>query len=147
MSFKTKALGSALAVSLGVSGFMFSQRSTENLQDVHRDLRKLTACALDRTTVDFVVVDGRRTMREHLINVSNGRSWVKRSRHVDGLAIDFAAYVGGKITYNSPPYYKISKAFYSCSESLDIPITWGGEWRVRDLMHIELHKSRYKQGI
>lgn len=120
------------------SGSVFSLRSLENLKETHPSLQNLSHCALNRSTVDFVVVDGRRTMKEHLINVANGRSWTKRSKHIDGLAIDFAAYVNGKVTYDPKPYREIAKAFYSCADEMNIEMTWGGEWRVQDLMHVEI---------
>ena len=143
MGFRTKSLAGVGIVVAGISGFLFSQRSLDNLKGVHPDLQTLSACALDKTTVDFIVIDGLRTEEEHKINVANGRSWVKRSRHQDGLAIDFAAYVNGKVTYNPEPYRKIATAFYYCSDKHGIPITWGGEWKVRDYMHIELHRGAY----
>ncbi len=84
------------------------------------------------------MIDGLRTAKEHARNVANGKSWIKRSKHQDGLAIDFAAYVNGKITYQPAPYYEIAYAFFTCSEEMNIPIIWGGNWRAKDLMHIEL---------
>lgn len=143
MSFKNKALAGAVALSIGASGYVFSARSIGNIQEVHPDLQLLTQCALDKSTTDFVVVDGKRTLQEHWVNVRNGRSWTNRSRHVDGMAVDFAAYVGGKITYEPKYYYNIGAAFFVCSEKHDIPIIWGGDWRVRDYMHIELDRRRY----
>lgn len=143
MGFKTKAFGAACVVCAAISGFVFSSRSTGNLSEVHKDLQILADCAIKKTPVDFVVIDGLRTAQEHLINVANGRSWTKRSRHQDGLAIDFAAYVDGKITYKSKYYKPIADAFYACGEKHDIRITWGGEWRAQDLMHIELHRKDY----
>lgn len=143
MSFRKKALAGTLAVSIGVSGYMFSARSHYNLQEVDKDLQRVATCALDKSLVDFVVVDGRRTAEEQLVNIANGKSWIKRSRHQDGKAIDIAALENGKVTYGPEPYYKISDAFYYCSDKLNIPIVWGGEWRVQDLMHIELEKGAY----
>lgn len=143
MSFRKNALAGTLAVCLGVSGYMFSARSHYNLQEVDKDLKRVATCALDKSLVDFVVVDGRRTAEEHLINVANGKSWIKRSRHQDGKAIDIAAIESGSVTYGQAPYYKIADAFYFCSDKLHVPIVWGGEWRVQDLMHFELEKGAY----
>ena len=143
MKTKIKVLGTLCAVAVGVSGFVFSQRSINNLVETHADMQRVTTCALKKTTVDFVVIDGLRTAEEHRINVANGRSWTRRSLHQDGLAVDVAAYVNGVITYKPEQYYPIAAAFYYCSEQLDIPITWGGEWRVKDLMHFELHRGAY----
>lgn len=125
-------------VLVGFSGFVFSERSLNNVREVDPRLQRVAECALQKTTVDFVVIDGRRTIEEHINNVRNGRSWIKRSKHVDGLALDFAAYVDGKVTYEPVHYASIAAAFYYCASELNTPITWGGEWRVQDLMHIEL---------
>jgi hypothetical protein len=51
--------------------------------------------------------------------------------------------IDGKITYAPEPYYKIAAAFYDCSNRLDVPTVWGGTWKVRDLMHIELDRKAY----
>lgn len=142
MSTRTKALGVLCGVCVAVSGYVFSARSTSNLNEVRPALQAVASCSLQHSPVDFVVVDGGRTADEHKNNVAGGRSWIKRSKHQDGLAIDIAAYVDGKITYNPAPYYKIAEAFYYCSDALDTPITWGGEWRVQDLMHYELKENQ-----
>jgi len=143
MSFRTKALGIVCAACIATSGYVFSSRSINNLKETHVDLQRLATCALEKTPVDFVVVDGMRSAEEHAINLKNGFSWIKRSRHQDGMAIDVAAYVDGAITYAPEPYYGVAGAFYLCSELMDIPIVSGGEWRAKDLMHIELDRKRY----
>lgn len=141
MSIKSKVIKGVCVGAVAVSGYVFSQRSLDNLIETHPDMQKVAHCALKHTTVDFVVVDGLRTMKEHLINVANGRSWIKRSKHIDGLAIDVAAYVNGAITYESQYYYPIADAFYKCANDMQIDITWGGEWRVKDLMHFEINNA------
>lgn len=138
MTSSAKVLGAVCAVCVAASGFVYGTRSQTNLAEVRPELRAVAHCALSRSPVDFVVVDGGRTPEEHKNNVAAGRSWIKRSKHQDGLAIDVAAYVNGKITYDPAPYQHINAAFQSCSYSLSTPITWGGDWRVRDLMHFEL---------
>lgn len=143
MTIKNAAISAVCAVCVVASGFVYSQRSLLNLSEVDQHLQTVAECAIRHTPVDFVVIDGGRTAREHVVNVANGKSWVKRSRHQDGMAIDIAAWVNGQITYEPAPYYKIADAFYFCSETLNIPIVWGGEWKVKDLMHFELDRRRY----
>lgn len=138
MSTRTKVLSGICAGCIAVSGYVFSARSLDNLKEVSPLIQEVAECALKHTTADFVVVDGGRSAEEHRNNVAAGRSWIRRSKHQDGLAIDIAAYSHGKITYNPAPYYKIAEAFYYCSDGLGIPIIWGGEWKVQDLMHFEL---------
>lgn len=143
MRVPAKVISVACAACVVVSGYVFSQRSILNLSEVDPALYAVSECAIRRTTVDFVVVDGGRTAAEHKINVANGKSWTKRSRHQDGKAIDFAAFVNKKITYETKYYAPIADAFAACSLELNVPIVWGGEWKVQDLMHIELDRKRY----
>jgi peptidoglycan L-alanyl-D-glutamate endopeptidase CwlK len=143
MSFRTKALGAVCAACIAASGFVYSQRSITNLNETRVEMQTLGNCAIERTPVDYVIVDGGRTQEEHLKNVANGKSWTKRSRHQDGAAIDIAAYVEGKITYEAKYYEPILGTFYFCSELHNIPIITGGEWKAGDFMHIELDRKYY----
>ena len=143
MSIKAKALAAVCTACVAFSGYVYSTRSNDNLIETRQEIQRVSHCALSRSPVDFVIIDGGRTAAEHKKNLENGRSWTKRSRHQDGAAIDFAAYVNGAITYAPEPYWQIAGAFYQCSEALKIPIIWGGEWRAQDLMHIELNREYY----
>ncbi len=143
MSIGQRVIGVACAACVVVSGYVFSQRSILNLRETRPPLQAVAECAIRRSPVDFVIVDGGRTEAEHKINVANGKSWVKRSRHQDGAAIDFAAFVDRKITYDAKYYAPIANAFKVCSLELKVPIVWGGEWKVKDLMHIELDRRVY----
>lgn len=143
MNWKQSILGVAVTICVGVSGFVFSARSLGNLSETRPEIQQVSSCALKKSIVDFVVIDGGRTEAEHKNNVANGKSWTKRSRHQDGAAVDVAALEKGKVTYKPEPYYQIAAAYYYCSETLKIPIVWGGEWKVRDLMHFELDRKVY----
>lgn len=143
MSFRTKAVGIVCTVCIAASGYVFSQRSILNLQETRVEMQQVAECAIRHTPVDFVVIDGGRTAEEHKINVSNGKSWTTRSRHQDGAAIDVAAWVEGRITYVNEYYVVIAASFKACSAKLNIPIVWGGDWRVRDDMHFELDRRFY----
>jgi hypothetical protein len=143
MNFRQKALGAVCAACVAVSGFVFSQRSLDNLADTHPDLQILASCALEKSLVDFVVVDGMRSDAEHKKNLENGVSWTKRSRHQDGMAIDVVAYKDGKVSYSVDLYTEILGAFYFCGMIKNIPIVTGGEWKVGDFMHVELDRRTY----
>lgn len=124
--------------------FKFSHRSIDNLKGVHPDLVAVVWRALELTSVDFVVIDGLRSEAEHKANVAAGRSWTKRSRHQDGKAIDFAAFVEGKITWDAVYYGPIVDAFKEASDELGIPIICGADWKITpDLGHIELDRRAY----
>ena len=138
MRLPAKVVGALCATCIAVSGYVFSERSNKNLAEVRPELRAVATCALQHSPVDFIVIDGGRSPEEHAKNVANGKSWIKRSKHQDGKAIDIVASVNGTVTYNHDPYYKIAYAFYMCADQLQTPIIWGGEWKVKDMMHFEV---------
>ena len=126
------------AVAVG-GGYEFSKRSTDVLRNVGPEIRVVAECAIARSEVDFTVYHGQRTDAEQRNMIARGVSWVNRSRHQDGKAIDVVAVVPND-PWKPEHYYKISKAFYACGEELRIPIIWGGTWRVKDYVHFEVKK-------
>lgn len=135
-SFQKTILGSMVGVVLA-SGYVFSERSLNHIKEVHPRQQAVVTCALNHTTVKFGVIDGKRSLEEHKLNVMNGKSWTTRSKHIDGLAVDVVAYSGDTITWQPEPYKQIAGAFYYCSEKLKTPIIWGGNWKARDMGHFE----------
>ncbi|PZQ46162.1 MAG: peptidase M15 [Micavibrio aeruginosavorus] len=123
--------------------YPLSDRSNLNLVGVHPPLVTVTQCAHDLTKGGFTVIDGMRTEEEQVKNVASGVSWILKSRHLTGHAIDFAAHKNGKITFDENYYPPVAAAFNQCSLKYGIPIIWGGEWKVRDWGHIELDRRKY----
>jgi len=126
-----------------MSKFVFGKRSENNLLGVHPDLVRVARRALELSEVDFTVIEGRRTPTRQKALVEAGASWTMNSRHLTGHAIDVAPYIGGTIRWDWPPFFKIADAFKQASKELDIPIVWGGDWKVRDGPHVELDRRRY----
>lgn len=120
---------------------MFDARSLAHLRGVHDDLKKLAHLA--REQIAFLVIDGVRTPEEQKSNLKAGRSWTLNSRHLTGHAIDVAALRDGKITWAPDAYPAIADVFFKLSKVHEIPIIWGGNWRVRDYGHFELDKRHY----
>lgn len=123
--------------------FKFSRRSTGNLAGVHPDLVGVAHRALELTEVDFVVIEGRRGRARQAELVAAGASWTMDSRHLTGHAIDVAAWVGGRISWDWPPYEKIAAAFLAAAGESGVAIDWGGHWRQRDGGHFELRRGVY----
>lgn len=93
----------------------------------------------------FQVVQGNRTLADQKRLYAQGRTrpgpivtWTLKSKHIGGNAIDFAALVNGKISWNEKYYPKIGHAFKQAARELKIKIVWGGDWKRRDWGHIEL---------
>ena len=126
-----------------MSRFIFGKRSENNLLGVHPDLVRVARRALELSEVDFTVIEGRRTPARQKALVEAGASWTMNSRHLTGHAIDVAPYIGGTIRWDWPPFYKIAEAFKKAAEELNVPIVWGGSWKVKDGPHFELDRRRY----
>jgi D-alanyl-D-alanine carboxypeptidase-like protein len=90
--------------------------------------------------VPVLIVDTRRTPAEHQLNLANGVSWVKHSKHLDGLAIDLCPYLQfdlhgpDKLQWdNADPAWQTIGAI---GERLKL--RWGGRWKQKDMGHFEL---------
>lgn len=124
--------------------FVFSQRSLDNIKGVHPDLVRVLNNALAITDVDFGIIEGLRTKERQQQMVNEGKSQTLKSRHIGGFAVDFAAYIGGVLTWEEKYYHEIARALKTSSWGFDIPIVWGGDWKTLvDMDHVELDSHRY----
>lgn len=121
-------------------------RSEQNLIHVHPDL----AAVIRKAARDcqFIVIHGLRTEDEEKAMVAKGASETMHSRHLpnaDGLAcaVDVACLDEGHITWEPPAYSAMWAAVQSAAEGLKIPVEWGGDWRMRDLGHVQLSWKEY----
>lgn len=127
------------------SRFRFGERSLKNLAEVHADLKRVAARALELSTVDFAVTDGLRTKEEQAVNLQKGVSQTKNSRHLTGHAIDVVAIVGGRASWDWGHYQSIAVAFKAAAAILAIDIEWGGDWKtLKDGCHFQLSRKTYK---
>lgn len=126
------------------SKFRFGERSLKNLLEVHADLQRVAARALELSSVDFAVTDGLRTKEEQAANLKKGVSQTKNSRHLTGYAIDVVAIVGGRASWDWGYYQSIAVAFKAAATELSIDIEWGGDWKsFRDGCHFQLSRKSY----
>ena len=130
-------------------GFVFSDRSKNNLRQVHPDLVRVVLRALQLTEVDFVVTEGARTPKRQEQLVRAGASRTMNSRHIPGedgyaKAVDLAAIVGGRIRWDWPLYTKLANAMKKAAHELNVPVEWGGDWKsFKDGPHFQLSKRKY----
>lgn len=139
--------------------YSFSDTSIKRLKGVHPDLVAIITLALEKSKVDFMVIEGVRTQARQnelyswgrtKVNPNTGKmtkvTWTKNSRHKiqkDGYghAVDLAPYVGGKVDWSSSSgnYETLNRAIVEASEELGIPIEWGGNWtKNKDKPHYQL---------
>lgn len=107
--------------------YTLSARSLRNLKGVHPDLVRVVRHALELTPIDFVVIEGLRTMKRQQELVASGASQTMNSRHITGHAVDLAAWVG-EIRWDMGLYYQIAGAMQKASRLTAIPVRWGGAW-------------------
>lgn len=123
--------------------------SLSRLQGVHPDLVRVVKRAIEITEVDFVVVEGVRSLEQQKKNVAKGVSKTMNSRHLvadNGYshAVDLVPYIDGKAVWDWPPIYKIAKAMKQAAKELGIAIEWGGDWKsFKDGPHWQLPWKQY----
>lgn len=113
--------------------FVLGKRSKQRLEGVHQDLVDVVELAITLTQVDFTVLEGRRSLARQKRLVAQGKSKTLNSRHLTGHAVDVAPWVNGTVNWNWNYFYPIADAFIASSKELDVPLRWGGNWRIRDI--------------
>jgi peptidoglycan LD-endopeptidase CwlK len=107
--------------------YKLSARSLKALQGVHPDLVKVVQQVILESPIDFVVIEGLRTMKRQQELVAAGASQTMNSRHITGHAVDLAAWVG-EVRWDMGLYYQIAATVQKVSRYTAIPIRWGGCW-------------------
>lgn len=130
----------------------WSERSLKSMSGIHKDLRRVLDRALQASPLDFVVIEGLRTIERQRELVRIGASKTLNSRHLTGHAVDLYAYVDinkdGKIIFEemaNPRLMKnIADAVKAAAAKENVPIVWGGDWRTfKDMPHFELDRRTY----
>lgn len=140
---------------------MLSRRSIRKMKPLHAHMKAVVYRASEilreqNNGIDFSVAECLRdevTQRRYL---ETGRSTTMNSRHLMArikeygewqdrcAAVDLNALVDGKYSPNWPPYYIIEKAMKQAAKELNVPITWGGDWKsLKDGPHYQLSWSKY----
>ncbi|MDA5480860.1 M15 family metallopeptidase [Yersinia intermedia] len=112
--------------------FNLSQRSENNLKGVNASLVKVVRRALELSTVDFIVIEGVRTVARQQQLYAQGRTepgkvvtWTMKSKHIDGNAVDLLPVTGWD---NLASFKSVSKAMFQAASELGVKITWGADW-------------------
>jgi len=113
--------------------FELSQRSLDRLQGVDERLVKIVSRAIQITDTDFGVIQGLRTEEEQKALVEKGASKTMKSKHLDGLAVDLMAYIGGRGSWELNVYDNIAEAMQQAATEEGVDIRWGAAWHISDL--------------
>ena len=123
----------------------FSTRSQENLKGVHPDLVRVMERALQTSPLDFVVIEGVRSIERQKQLVASGASRTMNSRHITGHAVDIVP-IGpnGKAAFDWPLYNRLAPAVKEAAAREGVAIVWGGDWKsFKDGPHFELDRDIY----
>lgn len=124
--------------------FKLDPRAEKNLIGVHPDLVKVVRAAILTTNIEFTVTEGLRTLDRQKQLLAAGATRTLNSRHLTGHAVDVAAKVGGTVRWDWPLYEKIASFMLDAAEELQVPVIWGGSWKMfKDGPHFELDSKTY----
>lgn len=127
-----------------MSTFKLSRRSRDNLVGVHPDLVAIVEKAITLTPVDFIVLEGVRSLARQKQLLAAGATRALDSRHLTGHAVDLCAWVDREVRWDWPLYRHIAAAMKAAARSLDMQVEWGGDWKsFKDGPHFELPVAQY----
>lgn len=112
--------------------FKLSKRSLANLQGIKPPLVTVVTRAIQLTQVDFVVIEGLRTLKRQQELVDQGASQTLNSKHITGDAVDLVAWFG-TIRWEHSFYFKIADAMKQAAIENCVALRWGGAWTVPDI--------------
>ena len=127
-------------------GFRFSANSLKHREGVDSKLIEVDDLAIQLTKIDYghPKTGGLRSDKEqyqlYLDKASPCDGIKNRSAHQDGMALDFFAYVNGKVSYKKEHLAQIACAYYQAASILGdgYQIGWGGLFKKSfDGPHIE----------
>jgi len=124
---------------------MLNERSLKALVGVHPDLVAVAKRAAELMPGGFILTEGLRTKERQRELFAKGLSKTMNSRHLVGLAVDFAPLIDNEVTWKWAACQRVAKVFKQSAAELKIPIVWGGDWKTfKDGVHVELSRAVYK---
>lgn len=122
----------------------YSKRSLNNLKGIHPDLRRVIDRALQESPLDFIVIEGLRTMQRQRELYASGASKTMNSRHLTGHAVDLLPIGKDGAAFAWPLYDKLGPAVKAAADAEGVQIDWGGDWtKFRDGPHFQLDWDAY----
>ncbi len=123
---------------------VLNPRSEKNLAGVHPKLVSVVRRAADVSDIEFMVIEGLRTIDRQKQLVAKGASKTMNSKHITGHAVDLAPMVDGEIRWDWPLFHKLAPIIKQAAKDMGVNITWGGDWRsFADGPHWEIDPVAY----
>ena len=119
-------------------------RDRMRLEGVHHDLVAVVERAAAFTELDFMIVEGLRTLERQKELFAKRATQTMNSRHLTGHAVDVAPIVGTEVRWDWPLFYKLAPVFKQAAQDLQVALEWGGDWKTfKDGPHFQLSWKRY----
>jgi len=126
---------------------VLGQRSLARLEGVHPDLVRVIKKAAAMSDMDFMVLEGLRTVERQTQLKKQGATKTMNSRHLTGHAVDLAPMFGGKVSWDWPLYHRLAKIVKAAAAAENVSLQWGGDWKTfKDGPHWELTWDKYPKG-
>ena len=129
-------------------GFKFGTASLDHMFGIDAKLIRIAHRAIEISKIDFGIPEtgGVRSDKVQYSLYIKGASKCdgthNRSKHQDGEALDFYAYVNGAASWQTSHLAQIAAAMLQASIELGYPIQWGGLFKsFVDMPHIQLIKE------
>lgn len=125
---------------------MLSSRSQARLQGVHPALTRIVRRAIRTSPLDFMVLEGRRSLARQKELFKAGASDTLNSRHLTGHAVDLAVVIGRQVRWDWPLYHQLARAVLAAAAEWETPLEWGGHWQNPDGPHFQLPWNEFPVG-
>lgn len=131
---------------------ILSKRSRDSLKGVHPDLVRVVHRAAEISEVDFMVIEGTRTLARQKQMVAQGVSRTLNSRHLTGHAVDIVPLIdvtgdGKQDLWAWPAYHRLAPIIKRAARDVGVPVEWGGDWHsFKDGPHWQLPWAAYPAG-
>lgn len=128
--------------------FSFGPKSRAKLEGVHPDLVRVLELAISRSPLDWMILEGVRTVERQHSLYGQGRSvaqlrakgvdprhskptmqtvtWTLNSNHFSGRAVDVVPY---PVDWNDVGKFDaIAKCIFAAADELGVRVRWGADW-------------------
>lgn len=120
-----------------------NKSSLEKLKGVHPDLVRVIKRAAKDSPMDFIVVEGLRTMERQKQLLKAGATKILNSRHITGHAVDVVPLFEGKPRWDWPLYRKLAPYIWAAAKAEKVTVEWGGDWtKFPDAPHWQLPRKK-----
>lgn len=112
--------------------FKFGNKSLERMKGVHPDLVKVMNLAIQKSSQDFSITEGLRTLAKQKTLLAQRLTTTLNSKHLPqstgyGHAVDVAPY---PVNWDLKSFYPIVEAIRAAAKELGINVKWGGSWDI-----------------